>query len=686
MNVARTGLALAVVSAIGVLLLAISAAERKSPGPISGVHAQLADLDGGQACSACHGGWFGDMRSSCNECHADVAAQVEHGHGLHGRLDQTLVADCATCHSEHHGHGFRLVNPLAFTLAGVPDPQQFDHRLVGFAMDGAHTSLGCAECHAHADAEVLPEGEKRFLGLSQDCRSCHADPHEGRMQIACATCHSQTTFTEPFVAQHERWLSLLGAHDGLDCRTCHAAGTPQALEALQPGAHVGGRACGDCHESPHAERFLAGNAAAAEAVPAATCASCHPLDLPKFTDLRVAITPEQHAHGGFPLTAPHDTVACAACHTPGAAWAERHPGRERHDCAACHQDPHDDQFAEGPNGSGCVACHATTHFAPPVFDRAQHGATALPLDGRHAELACHECHTDPGDDGARRFAGTPSRCEQCHVDAHAGLFAHAEVALAAHPRGECATCHTTGAFADVDHAAFEHARWTGFATAGAHAQIECDDCHPRTAEPDLARRRFGRVPRHGDAALGCVACHRDPHQGFFDGEQAPQFVDDRAGCERCHDSVSFRALPYGFDHATFTGFELSGAHTKVACSACHERLPTADEHGRTWARARGSDCADCHTDPHQGQFERLGRVDCTRCHKSAVTFATLSFRHNLDSRFPLGEAHAKVACSGCHKPESIDGRTVVRYRPLPMECVDCHGTEGGGATGRRRRQ
>ncbi|HZN39899.1 MAG TPA: hypothetical protein VFD82_13900, partial [Planctomycetota bacterium] len=62
----------------------------------------------------------------------------------------------------------------------------------------------------------------------------------------------------------------------------------------------------------------------------------------------------------------------------------------------------------------------------------------------------------------------------------------------------------------------------------------------------------------------------------------------------------------------------------------------------------------------------------------------LAFRHNLDSRFPLGQQHEKVPCASCHKPEPIQGVTAVRYKPLPTECVSCHGTEAGGTPGRRR--
>lgn len=507
------------------------------------------------------------------------------------------------------------------------------------------------------------------------------------MQFGCATCHSQSSFGERFVAGHDTWLPLHGGHAGVDCRQCHATGTVMALESLHPGARDTARQCADCHATPHSPQFLEGNAKAAGQPSKAVCATCHPLDYESFQDLRATVTADQHAHGGFPLSAPHDQVACAMCHLPGCTYAERHTGRTATNCRACHQDPHGGQFDTGPWAStGCVGCHATTHFEPHGFDREHHGRTSMPLDGKHAEADCAECHHDPAEGQPRRFHGTHNRCEQCHADAHAGAFEAAAVQLAANPRGACAECHATGAFAEVDHTRFDHGRWTGFAVSGAHAQIECTDCHHRAEEPDHTGRRFGRIARHGSEFGGCIVCHADPHAGTFDRPGAPATLDGRVGCERCHDTVSFRALPHGFDHGAFAGFPLSGAHGALACSSCHAALPDAAAAGRIWGKARGRECIDCHKDPHQGQFDRLGRTDCARCHKSTTSFATLSFRHNLDSRFPLGDAHSKVACAGCHKPEPIKGETVVRYKPLPVECVECHGTEGGGASGRRRRQ
>ena len=76
----------------------------------------------------------------------------------------------------------------------------------------------------------------------------------------------------------------------------------------------------------------------------------------------------------------------------------------------------------------------------------------------------------------------------------------------------CAECHTTEAFADLEHARFDHADWTGFGLSGAHGQIGCVDCH-RPGEP--VRR-------------ACVSCHADPHEARLGTR-----------CDECHSSRDF---------------------------------------------------------------------------------------------------------------------------------------------------
>jgi hypothetical protein len=126
----------------------------------------------------------------------------------------------------------------------------------------------------------------------------------------------------------------------------------------------------------------------------------------------------------------------------------------------------------------------------------------------------------------------------------------------------------------------------------------------------------------------------------------------------------------------WTGFPLQGAHQRAACTSCHARRAEPDDRGRPWERARGATCNDCHQDPHGGQFVQGGPPDCRGCHRGADSFAELVFRHDLHSRFRLGEQHEKVACAACHKPFRVGDRDVVRYRPLPVDCVDCHGDAG----------
>lgn len=664
---------IALASATAVLLLAVVGSERNSPGALSAVHGRAEELDGGSNCSACHGGWFSGMTESCLECHADVGAQIEAREGLHGSLERAAVEGCARCHSEHHGPGFAVVNARSFAKAGVPDPEAFDHGLVGFDLGGAHVAIDCTDCHEHARTPVLPPGARRFLGLDQDCASCHEDPHEGRFEIACASCHGQETWTELYSLGHEQRLALVGGHGDVACRTCHAEGDDHSLEALGGrAAKPGSRACADCHESPHAAPFASGAAALLATEPGASCVRCHEAQHASFREPGLSIDAHLHAASGFPLELPHGEVACAGCHAAElATFAGRYPGRGADDCAACHEDVHGGQFDSGPFAAqGCLGCHERTAFEPHAFTLADHARTALELEGSHADAACEACHERESEHAPRAFAGTPSRCDACHADAHEGYFERFAASRPAPPHGECARCHESTRFDEV--AGFDHGSWTSFAIAGAHEQGECTTCHATRPAADEAGRTFGRVEETFGPFEGCASCHEDVHRGGFDRTGAPARVEGREGCARCHGESSFRELPHGFDHELWTGYPLAGAHADAGCTACHAPLRRPDDEGRTWARAKGNACADCHADPHAGQFAVAGRTDCARCHESSERFL-LAFDHDRDARFALGVPHRGLACSACHLPWRDGEREVVRYRPLPTACADCHG-------------
>ena len=688
---------LAVIATSVVIGYAGATLTRSSPGSVSASHAALDSLTGPLSCGSCHGGWFGDMTSACSSCHDEIAEQLESKQGLHGVQHPELAARCQTCHSEHHGAAFPIVNAQSFAMAGVPDVEAFDHGLVGYEMSGRHLELGCAECHQNADAPSLAEDEHRYLGLSKDCSSCHDDAHDGKMQVGCAQCHTQTDWNQLHAPSHDRVLPLEGGHGALDCSECHKEDSDLDLDV------IGGRFrraykqnCLQCHHSPHKEEVIAAVGAAEKRSPESSCELCHEADHESFDDERLTrtVTSARHAHTGFRLDEPHADQSCDACHgnaqhgdvrfSADTSFAERHPGRSPTDCNACHDDVHNGEFDDSPLApEGCTDCHATTHFAPHAFTVAMHEETSFALTHSHRETDCHACHEAVGDNTIPIFSQAPARCDGCHSDAHDGYFApFTEELENATQTGSCSHCHEPTSFDDVPQERFDHGHFTGLAVEGAHLQAGCESCHPRSELEDRHGREFGRVSDHINGSYaGCVSCHTDPHGGAFDHPNHPPKVDGRAGCARCHQAVSFRALVDEFDHHAWTDFELRGGHRAIDCTSCHQPLVTADPHsGRTTAPAAGRKCIDCHTDPHGGQFlkrrrgESAATNDCSRCHRDGESFDDLLFNHNVHARFRLGAQHADVECDRCHGTFEHEGQQLVRYRPIPRRCSDCHGS------------
>lgn len=662
-------------SAVGVVSMGLIDFGRTSPGALAAVHQRESELTERGSCSECHGGWGTTMTQSCLECHEDISGQMDDGSGFHGALEEKAKL-CALCHSDHHGEGFAIVNLQSFIQAGIRGAEEFDHAMVDFTMSGEHLEQECSECHENADKPVLLAGERRYIGLEQDCKNCHEDPHEGQMVLSCASCHGQEAFDQLAFVDHDQHLPLTGGHAESSCRDCHAEGDPHSLEILGGGQGGDPRRCQDCHESPHQSAFVAKVAQLVSLSPEASCVTCHEAEHLSFQDDELEVSDELHAASGFELGVPHDDLDCAACHSsPEQDFVQRYSGRKAEACSVCHEDPHGGQFAEGEFAAQeCTACHDGHRFVPHAFDTAKHEQAAFVLSGSHLDMDCNECHTIEAAGSPRDFTGTASRCELCHADAHRGFFDRFVEELASVEDGTCVRCHTTTHFTEVPAESFDHGYWTGFQVLGAHAQDDCGICHERSEQPDEQGRTFGWVEEHFGVFEGCVTCHSDPHRGDFNGPEHRQVVDGRVGCARCHVQTSFRSFSDGFDHHDWTGFRLDGKHGEVGCSECHAPLRRKDEFGRTWKRVAGNECSACHEDPHQGQFEITGRSSCRRCHDSAVSFSSLNFNHNRDSRFPLDDQHTLLECAACHKPRVLeDGGEFVRYRPLGTKCVDCHG-------------
>jgi hypothetical protein len=244
------------------------------------------------------------------------------------------------------------------------------------------------------------------------------------------------------------------------------------------------------------------------------------------------------------------------------------------------------------------------------------------------EEHCANCHD-------RSNARTQSAlCMDCHKDvaedvrdqkAYHGRMANAGV-------GECRACHSEhkGRGADIvqlSPAQFDH-RTTDFALEGAHASLDCGSCHKK-----------GEKWRK--AAATCAGCHK------ADDVHAAQLAPS---CGECHDAASWSGGK--FDHDK-TQFKLTGAHTNVACDACHI--------GGRYKPAPKA-CAGCHAtdDEHRGARGE----DCAKCHVTKE-WKTAKYDHLKETGYELLGVHERIACAACHRSGNYKDK-------IPKDCNGCH--------------
>jgi len=605
---------------VGLLILALLGVVvfldhgRRSPGPIAATHAALPELGplgaGSDAhaetgCQICHGDEKRSLTEACNSCHADIAEQLRTRRSVHGRLAAEQVRHCGRCHGDHHGKDSRLITDHSFEQAGMAKIADYRHQDLGreYRLAGRHTVIGCEKCHTHAQDVMLAKGHKRFLGLQQECVSCHEDPHAGKLPD-CASCHGQEQpFAQVASFEHDERFPLEHSHAGVDCKQCHELGSRWAIENVgrfRTAAKATGtrqkhraltvRRCVDCHETPHTHGYLRAVARRLHLARAvSTCTTCHSVEHRSFQAADENRAHELHDVTGFDLVVPHQEVACTGCHPgPSRSSMYRSPPRRQHDCRGCHGDPHAGQFDQ-PKGYGndCMDCHTRVQFQPATFTEAMHQHTRFPLDGAHRAVACNLCHV--ADDKNKQahvvYRGKPTACSKCHADVHEGVFDRRGLPANVGKHVGCARCHDTQQFQLRRGQAFDHGRWTGFELTGAHAKAVCQSCHPPTKPSHGGTRRMAK------AKSDCASCHRDPHAGQF--RDTTRGGGDATDCSRCHSVKVGFGLTH-FDHDRDSRFKLDENHRSLRCDQCHKRylLPN----GATVVRYKplGTTCKDCH--------------------------------------------------------------------------------------------
>lgn len=448
---------------------------RSSPGDLSAPHAAVAGSSFIGDCRKCHAPE--GLSAGCRSCHEEIAAQVAAKTGYHGKKLEAKVSNCAPCHSDHNGKAFALVNKVSW---GGEVPKAYEHSHVEYKLKGAHAVLACADCHVkRAPVFALPRFPKNpraatFLGLTQDCMSCHKDPHAGGRASGCLKCHSQDKWKPAPGFDHDKFYPLRDEHAKAGCAKCHS-GAPVA-----PGifGKTLGKKCADCHKTPHRTKWKL------------DCGACHTERAVPWATANARMTKPQHEATGYRLVKPHEKTACKACHEPAKPYAARYsaPPREAKACEACHKDAHAGQFL--PRRPRCIECHKETAFKPSHFGVKEH--SVYPLKGGHEKAACEACHIRDAALGGVRFVKVRADCAFCHRDPHAGQFREGG-------KTSCELCHRDAASWKT--LVFDHDK-ARFKLDAAHAKVACKECHPSVGTKDGRR-----VILYKPVKSACSDCH-----------------------------------------------------------------------------------------------------------------------------------------------------------------------------------
>ena len=360
------------------------------------------------------------------------------------------------------------------------------------------------------------------------------------------------------------------------------------------------------------------------------CANCHTYT--SWKPIRRSADFD-HSKTRYPLLGQHRDIDCTSCHTKLVFT------NTSTRCADCHADLHRGQF-----GASCDRCHTVRAWdTSQVAVRSNH-QNRFPLVLAHAVADCEACHKGAA---SGQFQGLSTQCYACHAKDFQSTTTPNHVASQYSTR--CEQCHTMSSWLG---ARFDHAQ-TGFPLLGAHGTVACMACH--------VNNNYALT----SANTACAACHMADYRATT----VPNHVTGRlpTTCEQCHTVNSWATA--SFDHAQ-TGFPLAGAHTTVACAACHVK----NNYALTSANTA---CSACHLADYQSAMSPnhvTGHLPttCEQCH-TVSSWANANFDHS-QTGFSLTGAHASVSCVACHANNNY---TLTNANAA---CSSCHMSDYQGTT------
>lgn len=508
-----------------------------SPGELSNAHAEL---EGVSNCTQCHAVGNRVTREKCLDCHKEIKANIDAKKGYHAS-SEVNGKNCATCHNEHHGRTFKIIRF---------DKKNFRHSKTGFTLKGQHAKQECNACHnpKRIKDPKLKKKKSTYLGLNQDCLSCHDDYHQGKLSTKCTECHNFDSWKNAERFDHNKTkFPLLGKHLKVACIDCHKVEVINGKK-VQKFTGLNFANCTPCHKDVHNNKL------------GQNCKQCHSEESFAFNKSMKAF---DHDKTDFKLVGKHKLVDCKQCHKGTLTAPIKHSR-----CNDCHKDYHKGEFIEKGKITDCDRCHTNDGFTPSTYTIEKHNKSKFQLDGGHLATSCTACHKKEKKDWSFRNMG--NRCVDCHKNEHKGFMDDKYI-----PNEECTTCHTTKNWKEIKN--FDHNK-TGFKLEGEHAKTACSECHYRKDEQGRRQQEFKNKSKE------CSECHTDSHVGQF-------AVNGKTDCTRCHGFDRWANSKY--DHNT-SRFKIDGKHVGVKCEECHK--PVMNEKGRYIEyKFDNIDCKRCHS-------------------------------------------------------------------------------------------
>lgn len=510
---------------------------------------------------------------------------------------------------------------------------------------GDDFDIDCSECHSPTDWKILPDRKPfdhsitgfplvgqhqslncrschatlKFSANIADCIACHTDLHQGTVGKDCAKCHTPKTWMVEDVNGLHQKSRFPLVGNHLTA-DCQQCHTRYVDLYFEPL----NTDCYSCHLNEYNSTQNPNHASAGFST---DCQDCHAITATEWTSVNVV-------HDFFPLVGGHAISDCFQCHEQGGNFTGLSP-----ECFACHQNDYNNPNND-PNHvlanfpTECQQCHTINGWSPSSFD---HNMTAFPLTGEHITIACQDCHENG-------YTGTPTECYSCHQQDYEGVQDPNHV-LKGYSTN-CTECHTTNGWDDIIN--FNHSI-TQFPLTGVHITTDCNDCH---------EQGFTNTP------MICFACHEPDYNNSTDPNHIAAGFPTT--CEDCHQTIAWTPATFDHDGRYFPIYSGEHAGEWELCSDCH-KVPN---------NFSVFTCISCHEhnqpdmdDKHDGiQGYVYESSACLSCHSDGTKGN--AFDHG-NSNFPLTGAHTTLNCQDCHASG---------YSGTPAECIACHDDDFNSTT------